>query len=146
MKRVKNLVAVLLLGFSGVAMGECSVSVTPINFGVYYPTAGATSDANIAISCTSVVIYNIKLDAGYSGTFYPREMHSTSGPSTLAYNLYEDPGYVFVWGDGSNGTVTVSGNGIGSGTAYHTINGIIPADQNVPEGVYTDAISVWVEW
>lgn len=145
MKRAKGLVAVLMLGFAGTALGDCTVNVTPINFGVYYPSSGATSSADVTISCTSAINYTIKLDTGYSGTYNPREMRSTSGSSTLAYNLYNDPEYWNVWGDGNIGTATISGIG-GGGTTYHTIFGIIPTEQNVPDGVYTDAVTVLVEW
>jgi len=50
-----------------------------------------------------------------------------------------------VWGDGTSGTVTLSGVGTGI-TANTTVYGRIPARQNVRVGHYVDNIVVTVNF
>lgn len=142
--------------------GNLSVTVsTPgINFPNYdVLSASATSGTGtIAVSanCAHATIpftvnYNIALSTGGSGVFTPRSM--TSGTSQLIYNLYTTAGLVSVWGDGSDGTQTVSdqingtcnaGGNNCSGSQNDTVYGNIPAMQDVESGSYTDTITVTV--
>lgn len=147
MKGTREFVAVLLFALAGPAAGDCSVSVTPTNFGIYYPTATSESSGDVAINCFSGIPYQIKLDAGMnsSNNYFPRKMLSLSGTGTLAYNLYTTPDLTSVWGDGTSGTFIGGGTGTGY-TEFHKIYGQIPADQNVADGVYSDAVSVLLEW
>lgn len=147
MKGTRELAALLLLYSAGAVSSECSVNVSGTNFGVYYPTTYTQSSGEIVINCIVGIPYQIKLDAGMNSTNsgITRKMRSTSGVSTLDYNLYRDPSYIEVWGDGIAGTYIVSGTGTG-GTEFRKIYGLIPSDQNVADGVYTDAVNVLVEW
>jgi spore coat protein U-like protein len=68
-------------------------------------------------------------------------------PGLLGYNLWSDLARSGVWGNGSAGTVIVSGTlkvgpGEGNGTrsAVHYIYGRIPALQDAQEGDYVDSI------
>lgn len=143
----------LVLAFS------CEVSATGVNFSNYdpiypLPTTGA---GNIHIVCSStladlvdlIISTETSLSPGNSGTYDQREMRN--GSSTLIYNLYADPGFSDVWGDGITGdSVTVSRTGInlpllGSVSVDIPVYGRIPAGQtNLVTGEYTDSITVTV--
>ncbi len=145
MKGTRKLVTVLLFAFAGTATGECTVNVTPTNFGIYYPTVPSESTGDVSINCLIGIPYRIKLDAGINslGNYFPRMMSATS--SILEYNLYTTSQHLAVWGDGTSGTLFIAGNGTGAPELLK-IYGKIPANQNVADGVYTDAVNVLVEW
>jgi spore coat protein U-like protein len=67
-------------------------------------------------------------------------MLSAQGTATLAYNLYVDATYTRVWGDGTGNTQTQTG--IGNLVIYGRILG----QQPVPIGLYTDRVTIIVEW
>lgn len=145
MKGTRQLVAPLLLGFAGTAAGECTVNITPTNFGIYYPTTPSESSGDVSINCLPGIPYRIKLDAGINslGNYFPRKMSAAS--SVLEYNLYTTSQYLAVWGDGTSGTLFMTGTGIGAPELLK-IYGKIPANQNVADGIYADAVNVLVEW
>ncbi len=149
MKGINLFTAVVLLGFAGTTLGECSVNVSGVNFGTYDPFSTTPTDTSgdIHINCTADTPYIITLDAGINSSYnyFPRKMRNISGISTLEYNLYRDVSYSEVWGDGQPGTYTVSGSTSGT-TDTLKIFGRIPSDQRVESGSYTDVISVLVEW
>lgn len=62
--------------------------------------------------------------------------------STLDYNLFTDPAFTQVWGDGTAGTFTMMSNGNDILRVY----GQIAAGQNVADGVYSDAVTVLIMW
>jgi spore coat protein U-like protein len=120
----------------------CTVSTTGLNFGNYDVFSPLNDDitATINVNCQSGTGYSIWLNNG-SGTFASRTM--TNGPHVLAYNLYVDPTHLTIWGDGTSGTVTVSGTGTGA-NAGTPVYGRIPAGQNASVGTYADLITVTV--
>ncbi|MBB3047521.1 spore coat protein U-like protein [Litorivivens lipolytica] len=71
----------------------------------------------------------------------------SSGANSLNYNLYTDPTYLTVWGDGNGGTATVPGAiGVLLLPIDHVVYGRIPAGQNSAAGNYSDTISVTVTY
>jgi len=72
-------------------------------------------------------------------------MQISGGGDTLNYNLYRDSARAEVWGDGAGNTYVQTGIGTG-GTAHLIVYGSIPAGQNVRAGLYSDAVTVIVEW
>jgi spore coat protein U-like protein len=87
----------------------------------------------------------VTLSTGGGGSFAPRRLRA--GTALLGYNLWSDPARSSIWGNGSSGTVIVSGllkvgPGVGNGvrTAVHPIYGRIPALQDAAEGDYLDSI------
>lgn len=149
MTGTRELITVLLLGFAGNAVGNCSVYVSGTNFGTYniLSPAPTYSSGDIAVNCLAGTPYNIKLDAGSNnpGNFFPRKLYNTFTGSTLYYNLFRDPFYSEVWGDGLSGTYYVSGVGVGS-TELYRVYGEIQPGQSVADGSYGDAVTVLVEW
>lgn len=133
----------------GTAWGQsCSVTTTPAGFGNYDTSASAPLDtvAEVIVNCESGVPYQIRLDAGQNaGGGFDRNMRSSAGDATLAYNLFRDLARTEIWGDGSGSTVTRTGTGTG-GPEPVNVYGRIPGRQNVTVGVYSDSVIVTVEW
>lgn len=130
---------------------SCSVATTAVTFGTYVPTTQKTSNGNVAVTCSALVIftasYVISMAKGNSTTYTPRFMN-LSGVH-LNYNLYTTAAFTSIWGDATGGTVTVSDSytSIGlSTTRNYTIFGRIPASQFVNTGTYTDTVLVTVTY
>jgi spore coat protein U-like protein len=132
---------------------NCLVTATPLNFGTYAPTGGALKvNSTINVNCTKGTLFTVALNAGTtSGTSFSQRLlkNGTSGDSdTLQYNLYTSGTYASVWGDGTAGSQTVSGTGVGVLTSVaETVYGQLVdsvANQNVSPGTYTDTITVTV--
>lgn len=153
--------ALVLAMESARAQADCSVAVTgTLNFGVYAyftPLDGATT---LTVDCRRInqapnrtVNYTIKLTSG-PGSYLNRLMtHATQPGETLGYNLYRDAARALVWGDGTAGTVTVTGQFVHPPARQQTvppitIYGRVPANQNVVAGAYqtTAPITVIVEY
>jgi spore coat protein U-like protein len=149
MKRITILAA--LLSFAPVtAWADCTVNIgAPVNFGTYLVFSGsaATSTGYVAVDCNSYSgTYVIALSAGVngSGSFSDRLM--SNGTSNLPYQLFADAGYSTIWGDGTGGSVTVSGNCSGSCNTSYTVYSQIPALQAVSPGSYSDTVQVTVTY
>lgn len=116
----------------------CTLNVQGVSFGTYdtFGNVAVDSAGNIAVSCDVATAYAISLSPG-GGSYASRAM--ASGAHTLNYNLYSDAARTIVWGDGTGGTATVSGNAT---SANHTVYGRIPPAQNAYVGSYSDSITV----
>ncbi len=155
---------VILAGASGaVALSSarpaeallCTVATNPVPFGTYNTasTVDATTVSTLTVSCQSVIAigvsYTIALTAGTSGTTSTRKM--INGTWSMNYQLYSDPTYTTIWGDGTGTSRTVSDNyalailNVPVPKAY-TIYGRIPARQNLAAGSYVDAITILVTY
>jgi spore coat protein U-like protein len=136
------LACVLVLAVPVAWPANCSVSTSGLNFGTYDVFSSLNDDitATITVNCTKNKLYSISLSSG-SGTFGSRTLTSTAG--VLTYNLFLDSTHLTIWGDGSSGTGTFSGTGIGSNIGT-PVYGRIPARQNVRVGTYSDVITVTV--
>jgi len=143
----------LLSVFEARAAADCTVSAVGVNFGVYEPFIATPDDSvgQITVICTHVsgpateVRYTLTLSTGGSGSYAPRRLRAGSG--LLRYNLWSDPALSSIWGNGSSGTVIISGllkvgPGVGNEirSAVHPIYGRIPALQDAAEGDYLDSI------
>ena len=141
---------------------DCSVSSTPVAFGVYDPMLAAPLDGagEIVVDCrrsNTETVY-ISLGTGGSGSYAARRM-ARAGGGSLAYNLYLDANAARVFGDGTGGSqgtwcVTgVDGNGCagsnpsGQGRrARLPFYGRIPPQQDVAAGLYTDTVTVRIDF
>jgi spore coat protein U-like protein len=141
---------VALLALPGHCLAQsCSVRVIALQFGDYNPLSplAVDSTADVYVTCDPSIPYSIALDAGANsgGSFDPRKMTMIGGFSYMAYNIFRDPGRIEIWGDGRNNTFT--NIGVGTGVESHfTAYGRLPGGQNVPVGLYSDSLSVLVEW
>jgi spore coat protein U-like protein len=131
----------------------CEISTSGVAFGSFAVIDDEPRDtlASITLSCTGrvgeSVSYTIALSPGM-GSEVDREMGS--GGSLLRYNLYSDSARRQIWGDGSNGSSTVSGSITISSSPTRrvfTIYGKIPNGQQVARaGDYIDSICVLLSY
>jgi spore coat protein U-like protein len=131
---------------------SCSVEVMPVNFGNYspYSTEATTGLGKITVNCAAQtagqVSYTISLNTG-AGRFLSRAM--VLGSRRLQYNLYTDSAYQFIWGDGTVGTNVVNDAYPiikGNNSKTYPVFGKIPAAQNIRVGVYTDILTLTVDY
>ncbi|MCU0976963.1 MAG: spore coat U domain-containing protein [Steroidobacteraceae bacterium] len=146
--------AVACLACAPAGAVDCAVSVSGVAFGVYDPTIATATDAVGAVSVrcfhtgggASRASYAIALSAGNSGAFGQRQLRA--GPARLNYNLFSGATRAQVWGDGTQGSVTVGGSllvnpgSLSSNGAVHPVYGRIPAQQPASTGSYSDAILI----
>ena len=154
---MNRLAAVLLLLTlaPGAQAASCQISATDLAFGQYRfnSAVDVLSTVTIAIqNCVpdasgADVSYTIAISAGGSADHGDRTMSGPGG--ALHYNLYADPGYTLVWGDGGAGTVDVSGSFTVplQTSASHTGYARIPAGQtDVGPGQYADQLTITINY
>jgi spore coat protein U-like protein len=155
----KLLYAIFFLSLTPIAFAtnnSCDIkNINGVNFGSYNPLSSTVDNSvgSVTIKCDDhlgIIGMNtnntaiIKLDKGVnSTTYFPRRMRN--GSQFLNYNLYKDSGRLQVWGDGNNGTntVTMSTN---NNTQTFSIYGQIPQGQDVGIGNYADTIKLEVDF
>lgn len=137
-----GIMAMLLLA-PAMASAACTVAAGGLSFGSYDVFNGSHTDStgSIDISCDTATPYTLTLSPG-NGSYTQRTM--VNGSHVLNYNFYSDAARSQIWGDGSGGTVSVSGNA--ETNANHTVYGRIQAQQNVSVGSYVDSIIVTLEY
>ncbi len=152
-------VAVVLILANVTAQGA-SVCTTRANgpvFGVYEPLTSTDTLATgaVILECRWLsggadrIAFTVRLNSGVSGSFANRQLRS--GTQWLLYNLYADPGYVRIWGDGTAGTATVSdGFTVSRGQPLRVFSAPLyarlPTAQFVDPGLYADTIAVTIEY
>lgn len=148
-------VAAALLVPAAAAAFNCTVTVTPLNFGSYDVFASVPRDAtaSIAIACNAPpqhpnapIPVSLTLSSGNSGAYAQRQMQPLAGAPPLYYNLYTGPSFSTVLGDGSGGSQQLT-NLLTRSTPWNvTLYGRIPPLQNVPPGVYSDTLTATILW
>ncbi len=121
---------------------SCAVTPQSVPFGSYDTRGSAPVDGvgTIRVACDADTSFTVSVGRG-SGSYEAREMRN--GTDVLDYNLYTDAGRTIVWGDQTMGGSTVSGSGTSVDLAIY---GRIPARQNVKAGVYSDAVTMTVNF
>lgn len=150
MRWISVVLTLIFLVFAGVVRAQgCSVRAIPVSFGDYDTSIASAQDADgvIYITCDPDVPYKGWLDQGVNsgGGFIPRKMLLSGGGYTLSYNLYRDSARTEVWGDGTNNTYVRTGVGTG-GEDQLIVYGRLSGSQNVGVGLYSDTVTVTVEW
>lgn len=131
-------------------LSTCSATAVPLAFPNYTPGGGTlTGSTTISVKCTNNTPFTVSLNAGSAaGTFAQRLM--TSGANTLQYNLYTTSSLGTVFGDGTPGSATVPGTGLGVATAAAVqVFGQLPdsaTNQAAVAGSYSDTIQVTVTY
>lgn len=149
MKRTAILagLALALLPGTAWAPARCTVSGTTVAFGVFNPFGSTlTSTGTITVACHGgppPATYTIALSTGNSGSFSSRNL--SSGTDALNYNMYTSSSYTSIWGDGTGGSVTVTGSDE-SKTKTYTVYAQLPAPQGVTPAAYSDTITVTVTY
>ena len=137
---------------------DCTVQVTGVDFGTYDATSGspATGQGQFVIDCNrNDTFVTISLGIGGGTTYATRRMVQGT-TDFLYYNLYLEPTYGTIFGNGTGGSSSVvcrtgTGNNqngcTGSnpaGSTRRTVRpfyGLMPASQNVIGGLYTDNVT-----
>jgi spore coat protein U-like protein len=147
------MLAVLLLLFAmdtAWAARNCRLTVTGISFGTYRPgqATPVNANGNVHVRCqgkpraSQPTFYLLSLSAGNSGNFSARHMQKAPG-KFLTYNVYTDPLYAMIWGDGSPGTSMVQQTFPGKKIdADHPAYGRVDASQDPEPGYYSDNLVV----
>jgi spore coat protein U-like protein len=131
----------------------CNVSTQSVAFGNYSSRSTTPTDSlgNVQVTCSGTtgqaVSYTIQISSGAGGSFFPRKM--SGGAGTLIYNLYTDATHVTIWGDGNSGTFPLTDMySLTASTTVrnYTVYGRIFSGQNASVGVYTDNLTVTVNY
>lgn len=118
-----------------------------MNFGSYniFSVASLAASTTVSITCDYFLgggTITASLSTGASGSYTNRTM--SNGTDTLDYNLYADAAHTQVFGDGTGGTdtyqATLQGGFFGAVQSSFTVYGLIPAQQNISPGNYTDTV------
>lgn len=145
MKRfaARALLSAAIMPVTNACPAACTLDVQAVLLGHYDTLAAGAVEGTgrIRVQCTPAAGYALSLTAG-QGNYSVREMHD--GPSVMTYNLYVDPAHVGVWGDGSGGSLTATGN---AADAWHTVYGQVHAGQRwLPAGIYSDQVLVTINF
>jgi len=136
-----------LILLPGSAQAYCRfTSVSPVGFGAYNVFSKLPNNSGIGsvtIDCNGFGAPNmaVALGTGQSGTYSFRAMNN--GANRLIYNIYTSASRTIIWGDGSGGSsaLFVLQNG-----ATLSLFGQIPEGQDAGVGIYTDTITVTVNF
>ena len=133
----------LALWLPSLVWANCNLSVKHLNFADYDVFSAQHNDSvgQLHVYCDEAQPYTLKLSTG-QGSYTRRELGNMS--YRLGYNVYMQPNYVTVWGDGSANSVVQSGHHIGQKNYY--LYGRIFARQNVGMGHYQDSLIVTLEY
>jgi spore coat protein U-like protein len=150
----------LLLGVGGFGVahaGTCTLSNNPLSFGAYNPLTSFsnTASSQVQLSCQATtpidnqtgVVATIALTAGTSGNATRRTL--VAGTDALQYNVYLDPTLQHIFGNGVDGTQSVTSCLAGGPCASTTesttvVYGAIPPGQDVVPGPHQDNLVLQV--
>lgn len=132
---------------STTVLTACVVTALPLSFTSYNPTSTSDTDSTttMAVICTAGTPYTVALSKGTNGSAVnARKMILTAGSDLLDYQLFSNAGRTANWGT-TDGSDTIVGAATGIAQTV-TIYGRIPAGATVPAGVYTDTVTVSINY
>jgi spore coat protein U-like protein len=130
----------------------CSATAATLAFPNYTPGGGAQiGNTTISVKCTKNTPFTVALNAGSTtGDAFTQRVMGGSGANTLQYNLFTSAALAQIFGDGTGGTGTVAGTGLGVATANAVqVFGQVPdsaTNQAAVPGAYADTITVTVTY
>ena len=135
------IVAAMLVGSrtASAQWASCTISATPISFGVYnvFSPSDLVSTGSISFSCTGFSwTMSVYLSKGSGSSNNPRQL--VSGSNRINYNLYMDASHTQIWGDPNPNSYSRTWAFNANDTL--TVYGLIPAGQDVRVGSYTDLV------
>ena len=144
---------------SATVEASCSIETTPLSFGIYRPTdtAGISSHSAFTLRCSDGAAPNVSILKGHSiDAAGVRTLVNAGNNATLDYVLYQpettaptaacntsgtiDPAKI--WGE----TTDVVPTGLSFAGSSYNICGFLGASQNKPAGLYTDTVTVSVNF
>jgi spore coat protein U-like protein len=142
------------LAIAGTATGSLSISVTvesgcrirdaSLTFPNYVSgqSTPVTAEGRLVVENCTPGNLTIALDGGRSGNVNARKLRNSSG-DTLSYQIYRDAALTNVAGSGNQ---AITGRLTSGTTRSFTIYGVIAAGQVVPPGVYSDTVTMTLEF
>ena len=146
---------------AGISCGVTYLTGTAIPFTQYNPLASSTGSMQFRIDCSVLppgggsTTATMSLSNGSSGTCLGptgRSMIRQNAPpaATLGYNIFVGASSV-EWGNagcGSAPTVTLKVNpgNNPNDTSTQTLRGVIPPNQFVPDGIYSETLSLTIQF
>ncbi|MFS2005190.1 spore coat protein U domain-containing protein [Duganella sp. CT11-25] len=108
-------------------------------------TSALRTTSSLAIQCSKNTAYRIVFSAGVNGGgMNARKMKNTGTTEMVSYQLSNTLDGASL-GDGSGGTVMLSGTGDG-GTSSQTVYGLVPSQNTPSPGDYKDTITATVSF
>jgi spore coat protein U-like protein len=147
----KTATLALMLSFCvSAAWANCSWNQAPsaINFGTYSAFTGGdlAATSSFQVKCSPNSRGQVIISPGAPPASYTPRTLKGPGGTNLPYNLYLDPTYTAIWGDGSGGSAAPAAYSTprGGGNTYFdgTIYAFLPDGGDVPSGTYIDTVSV----
>lgn len=129
----------------GKVINDCNISVGNIAFpdtSLLSSTVRSTSSMNIR--CSVNTAYRVLLSYGGNASGTTRKMKKLSGTELVSYQLSNSLDGT-TWGDGTSGTVVVTGTGDGNNASL-TVFGRVPAQTTPSPGDYKDTITATVQF
>lgn len=128
---------------------KCTISGNKIDFGDVSPrnTGFISVTSTLQTICTRSTPYTIMIGAGETGDIVNRQLKGTiSGNNDkLNYTIYDSSSFTNIVGNGTNGTVLISG--IGTGTFVSVvIYGYLNLKQYISPDYYSDNLSVTINY
>jgi spore coat protein U-like protein len=139
------------LSVTATVSNTCSVGTSSIDFGAYNTISGSalSGAGSVKVTCTTGTSYSVELGTGtYSGSCGgDRCMKEGSTANYLPYELYKEVGHSNIWGgtDYAAGTALAAQTGNGAEQTI-AVYGNIAAGQNVPQGSYSDTVTITVNY
>lgn len=127
-------------------INDCNISVGALAF----PNAGLLTSpvratSSLTVRCSNNTAYSISLNAGtYGSSTTARRMKNQANTDTVAYELSTALDGAS-WGDGTGGTVAVTGTGNGT-TATMSLYGRVPVQAGPSPGDYKDTVTATVSF
>ncbi|WP_250537021.1 spore coat protein U domain-containing protein [Caballeronia sp. AZ10_KS36] len=123
-------------------INDCIISASNIDFGIAgLLTSTLTANGALRVACTNGAPYSITLSAGTgaNATVVNRVMTRNGASDQVRYQLYQDPGFITPWGDGTSGTSSYAGVGTGSAQNVPVYGRVLPQSSQ-PAGTYIDTV------
>ena len=139
--------AALVIGGRLASAQNCTITVTPVSFGVYdvFSTTPLSTTGSVTYLCTgNVRTITIWMSKGSGTTNNPRQM--VGGTNRLSYYLCQDAACNTLWGDMAYPTDYGPVTPILRTNVTLPVYGRIPAGQDVPTGTYTDTVLVEIDY
>ncbi len=131
------MLVLLVASMAAPAHSACLFSLDPVEFGVIDTRRLALSNGRVRVDCDTPSSFSVAISGNSNG-------RAMTGPDNakLIYQLYPDATYSRPWGDVGTGGDIVSAQSDGTSPVDLTIYGLIPPQNFILPGMYTDNLTV----
>jgi spore coat protein U-like protein len=125
-------------------INDCTINAGALAFPDSSLRTAARGTSTISVACSPNAAYQISLNGGsVANSVTARKMKNQATSALVSYQLSNTLDGV-IWGDGSGGTVMVTGTGDGSSKSV-TVYGLVPAQTAMP-GTFKDTVTAVVSF